>query len=381
MDVSSLPPRQTKAIFLITKATWGGAQQYVFDLLQEAVHDHLYDTVGLAYGEAGLLSKKVAELSIPVHELSALARDISPMQDIRAFVQMYRLFKKDWVDVAHLNSSKAGAIGALAARMAGVRRIVFTAHGWAFNEKRSYFSRLFFIFIHYVTILLSDVTIVVSQGLADQAAHWPFVKGKIHVIHLGIGPQDYLDRDNARDALIALDPTLTSTRTARWIGTIAELHPNKGIDIGIEAMRKIEDKDIPWIILGGGERKDEYTREKPINTHFLGFVPNAARYLKAFDLFLLPSRTEAFGYVLLEAGSAGIPVLASNVGGIPEIITSDQLGVLFPVGDTAELTKQIDAFASAGTEWEEKGTNLRESVQKRFSLEKMCKETFALYSR
>ncbi len=368
---------QKTVLYVITKATWGGAQKYVFDLITDAKERGVRAL--LAYGEPGTLSERVQALGIPTHQIEGLQRDISILNDIRAFRSFFRILKEVRPDVVHLNSSKAGFAGAIASRISRVPKVIFTVHGWAFTEPRNIFSKALFTLLHYFTVDLCHVTIANSNATAAYAKRWPFVKHKIHTIPLGIESITFKSREDARALLKAKDPSLSVRPDTLWIGTIAELHPNKGLDIGIRAWKRAGMQDAQWVVLGGGQ--DELRLEAQARTtggvHFIGFVPDAQQYLKAFDAFLLPSRTESFGYVLLEAGLASLPVIATSVGGVPEVVGG--AGVLVPANTPEELAKALKDMCENPDKRTQLGEALRTRVQEKFSLSNMRDTTFALY--
>lgn len=366
-----------KVLYVITKANWGGAQRYVYDLIAHA-EEHGY-TPALAYGERGLLAERVEALGVATHEVKSLGRDVSWFKEFSALTELTRLFQELHPEVVHLNSSKAGFIGALAAKRAGIRRIIFTAHGWAFTEPRSKLSRLFFRILQYWTVRLSGKTIAVSDFVAAQANKWD-VKNKIVGIHLGIDSLPYLTREEARAVLIQKKSSLAQKTDSLWVGTIAELHRNKGLDIGISGWEKAH-PDADWIIIGGGEEQERLTTlaEGNPSIHFLGFMSDAWKYLQAFDLFLLPSRTEALGYVVLEAGAAGVPVIASNAGGTKEALIGSPVGALFESENPASLAEMIQAYLRDIDSLQRTGLALKEYIITHFSLKNMLDETFALY--
>ncbi len=357
-----------KAIYVITKATWGGATRYVWDLMSHA-QAYSYEPV-LVYGEEGILADRAQEAGIRVLRLPSLVRNPSPFQDLRTIKDLAQVFRNERPAVVHLNSSKAGFLGAVAARRAKVPKIIFTAHGWAFNEDRSRFSKALYTFLHFITVKLSHTTIAVSEAVAHDAS------AKVMTIKNGIAPFPLLAKEEARSALKALDPKLDTG--GLWVGTIAELHKNKGLDIGIKGWREAK-VDAQWVVIGGGEEEKELKASAPSSVHFLGFVPDAATYLSAFDLFLLPSRTEALGYVILEAGMAGVPVLASNVGGIREAVGDAPVGALFAPEDTHSLAEMLRASLRDPENLKRTGAALKSHVSKNFSLERMLTDTFALY--
>src|SRR3989344_2699239 len=129
-----------KILFLITKATWGGAQRYVYDLATNVPQADFEPIV--AFGQSGRLTSMLAEKGIGAHQIPALGRDIAIVSDISSFFQILICLWREKPDVVHLNSSKAAALGAIAARIAGVQKIIFTVHGWPFNEKRGEFARM-----------------------------------------------------------------------------------------------------------------------------------------------------------------------------------------------------------------------------------------------
>ncbi len=385
MDVS---PRNAvagkKVLYVITKASWGGAQVYLNNLILEARAAGA--TPLLAYGVDGLLNERLTASGITTNRVPGLVRDPSLKDDVRTLFEFVKLFRTVRPDVVHLNSSKAGFTGALAARLAGVPKIIFTSHGWAFTESRGLLGRAFFLVLHYITVLLSHTTIVVSSALLSHTKNWLFVQKKIHMVHLGIITPDLLTRENARTELARHNPSLSKVSEKIWVGTIAELHPNKGLDTGIAAWNSFlstasEDssKSAQWVIIGGGEKEIELKKQAEgiEGLHFLGFVPDASLYLKAFDLFLLPSRTEALGYVLIEAGFAGAPVIAANVGGIPEVVVDPAMR--FPKNSPAEISSLLHSLLTHPNELPVLGEKLKKHVEKEFSLERMARETFELY--
>jgi glycosyltransferase involved in cell wall biosynthesis len=364
-----------KIFFCITKGNFGGAQRYVFDLATSLPAD-IFSTAVL-HGEGEALPKKLHKKNIRTLKLETLIRNIRLGQDIKTLREIIRIFKTEKPDIIHLNSSKMGLLGGLAGRLTKVPRIIFTGHGWAFNEERNWFVRKGLLFLHWITILLSHETIAVSEKTKKDISSLPFIKDKITVIHNGVGPQKFLDGFTARQTLA---PEIIANT---WIGTISELHKNKGLDFAIHAFAKLstEYKDSTFVIIGEGEERknletliSEYGLSKRI--FLLGFIENAARYLKAFDVFTLTSRTEAFPYVLLEAGYAGLPIVASNVGGIPEIIDKE---FLIEKGSVSMIEKTVEKILDNPITKKEVGERNKNHIQKKFSLSQTVQKTIALY--
>lgn len=367
-----------KVLYAITKANWGGAQRYVFDLAVAAKERGYAVTV--AYGEPGALVERLAEAGIETVSVPTLGRDISIRKDFAAIGDLARFIRTVHPDVIHLNSSKAGFIGALAARQARVPRIIFTAHGWAFNEDRPAWQRAAFALIHGMSVFLSTATICVSSATRRDMDWLPFSGKKLRVIRNGITCQTLVKRNEARARLL---PDHTGGTV---IGMISELHPTKRIEDAIEAMALLgkTHPEARLIVLGEGEQRSALERlihERGLETNvtLAGFVPDASSYLSAFDIFVHASRSEALAYVVLEAGCASLPVVATQVGGVPEIITDGENGLLVPKYRPDLMAAAISSLIEDPERAAQFATVLHAKVTSDFSKEQMIEKTFALY--
>ena len=138
--------KKHKVLIVITKSNWGGAQKYVFDLATNLSRDKF--DVRVIFGGHGILAEKLEEAGITTISIPELGRDVSILKDIKVFFKLWSIFKKQKAEIVHVNSSKIGGIGALAGRLSGAKKIVFTAHGWAFNENRSSLSKNIIKFLY-----------------------------------------------------------------------------------------------------------------------------------------------------------------------------------------------------------------------------------------
>ena len=352
------------------------AQRYVYDLARELPREDF--EVVVACGGSGVLVDKLKEAQARTIPLS-LTRDISPFRDLTSFFALVRLFRTERPHVVHLNSAKASGLGALAARFAGVPNIIFTAHGWAFNEDRSLLSRIAIKFLSWLTVILTHKTIAVSEAVHRDTRNWPFVKNNVITIHNGVDSIPFLSREEAHTKL-----NLPSD--AFIIGTIAELHSNKGLSYAIEAITKLSEKhpDFYYVVLGDGEEKSRLNalveaRGLHGRVLLLGFVKDASRYLKAFDCFVLPSIKEGLPYVILEAGLAKLPVIATSIGGIPEVIDDQKTGLLVPARNANAIAEALEKLITSPALHTSLGSSLYEKVLNDFSLDDMTTETLRLY--
>ena len=365
-------------LYLITKGNFGGAQRYVFELAtaaQAAGH-----TVAVATGTSGTLTERLQAAGIRTLQVPGLVRDVSLGADLRTYRELVSLFERERPDIVHLNSSKAAGIGIVAARRAGVRRVIFTAHGWAFNEARPWWQRVVLKLIYAVIIYGSSRTICVSDAVRRDMAWLPFSTRKLALVRNGITPFDILPRDDARKRLVP------ETADTIWLGMLSELHPTKRIEDAIDALEHVRTtyENLALVVLGEGEQRaklEQHARDRGVKKHvfLLGFVPDAPSYLRAFDIFLLPSRTEALSLALLEAGYASLPVVASGVGGIPEVIENHYTGLLVPPENAQDLAFSILSLLDDPDQARILGGNLHRRVLEDFMAERMVRETLALY--
>ena len=171
-----------------------------------------------------------------------------------------------------------------------------------------------------------------------------------------------------------------------WILTIAELHPIKRLNVLIDAMSQVVrlNPNVRSIIIGEGSERDTLQaqiKKAGLDTQvfLLGNITEAARFLPAGDVFILPSKSESYGYVLHEAGLAGLPVIATNVGGIPDIITHNQTGRLIQPDSPDALAREILHFLDHSQQWQTYAKHLQTAMKSR-STQKMVDATSALYT-
>ncbi len=370
-----------KILFVITKSNWGGAQKYVYELATAA--SSRYDTA-VILGGTGPLFQKLKSAGIRTISLSNLERDIKVISDILVFFELIKIFRKERPHIIHLNSSKIGGLGSLAGRISGIQQIIFTGHGWAFNEARPFIQKIIIRLSVFITLSLSHTTILVSKRLREDVSDFPFVQKKLVVIKNGVGPEIFLSKEDAREELMKINSALPLFEI--WIGTVAELHPIKGLTYAIDAFSNValNSPEINYVIIGEGEERKKIEmliKDKGLEkkVFLLGHIDNALKYLKSLDIFLLPSLSEGLGLSLLEAGLAALPVVASAVGGIPEIISDGENGILVPPQNPQKIIAALERVVGDEKYRLKLGENLRTTVQKDFSLEKMIAATLTLY--
>lgn len=373
-----------KIFYLITKGNFGGAQRYVFDLATGLPKANFEVTVIMGQGKT--LEKKLELSGVKTCRIESLGRDVNLWLDLKSFALIWLKLWREKPDVIHLNSSKIGGLGALAGRLAGIRKIVFTVHGLAHNEKRPSWQKSLIKISHWLSMIFCHEIITVAENLRQEIIAWPGLAQKVTTINNGVAPYKLFDKSVARREI------WPGHSDKFWIGTISELHQNKGLDYLIESfastVRALLGDSLGWslnlVIIGEGEERNKLQKlitDKKMNDRILlaGRIEDARHYLRAFDIFTLSSRTEALPYSILEAGLASLPVIASEVGGIPEVIDSPDKGILIPVGNIEEIKKSLLFLIKKPKYRQLAGLNLKHQVQQNFSLKQMVEKTIARY--
>ena len=388
-----------KILYLITKSNFGGAQRYVFDLAT-AMRERGHDVV-VGFGGNGTLAEKLAAASVRTITISGLERDVDPTNDFRTFLRLLDIFAAEQPDIIHLNSSKMGGLGALAARLwngwswvlkflnkgGHPARIIFTGHGWAFNEERSDIERFVIGTLHWLTIELTHQTIAVSRKTREQVSTLPFAWHKLAVIHNGVGSIMTLPCNEALTMILGDKKNVFLSGEPLIVGTLAELHKNKGLSYAIEGvaqLKKQTDMRVIFLILGEGEERAHLEAliaklELKDVVFLAGHKANGVSLLSAFDIFLLPSITEAFPYAILEAGKVGLPIVATAVGGIPEVIDDMESGILIQSKNPGEVARALSYLIKYPERRKQLGEAITRRIADRFNLETMVSETLKLY--
>lgn len=375
-----------KALLVITKSNWGGAQRYVFDLATTLPKDEYAVSVvlggtGLPGAPGGRLEDELRRRDIRTLFVSAFMRDVSLLNEWRVLRHLWDLFAVERPNVVHLNSSKAGGLGALAARLAGVPRIVFTVHGAPWEEDRGPMSRALIRFFSWLTFLMCHRIITISTDAFERIGAMPMCAQKVRLVHNGISALQFLDRAEARAALAPEAPA-----DLFLIGAVGELTWNKGYHVLLRAARTLKRRGHAFLlcIIGEGEERtflETMIEEENLQdvVRLIGFKPDAYQYLKAFDLFALSSLKEGLPYVALEAGQAGLPLVASAVGGIPDLIGDRVSGLRVPAHNHDDFADRLEELVDDPALRARLGAGLRERVDSEFSLPRMLQGTIAVY--
>jgi glycosyltransferase involved in cell wall biosynthesis len=338
----------------------------------------------LACASSGRLIELVKSQGLKVRPIRNFTRPISPLKDILAVFELVSLIKKERYVIVHTHNSKAGFIGRLAAKIAGVPVIVHTVHGFAFHPYEKFWRRKIFIFLERLATRWCDVMIVISEAMVNWAVKERIVTcDKIVKIYSGIEIDKFLFQTNIsakRKAWGIKDDELV-------IGEVAKLWEGKGQDILLAAIPEIirEVSNLKVIFVGEGELEHRlkniaYKLNIQDKIIFTGFRADIPEITSVFDIACLPTLWEGMGRSVLEAMVSGKPVVASRVGGIVDLVQDGVTGILVEPGDYQALAKAIIRLLKDKGLRQKMGEEARKRVDERFSTEKMVAEIEKIYN-
>ena len=387
------PESRIRVIHIITRLDRGGSAQNTF--LTAMGHDKSKFSVGLVYGspktmsadDATLLNADLQRLDragVSVFHVPTLVREINPVLDAWATVALWRLLRRERPEVVHTHTSKAGAVGRLAAWLARVPAVIHTPHGHIFY---GYYGTAASALIRLVERLLAKITdriVTLTDRGAQEHVHYRIARAKkFTTIHSGI--------DLARFRSVHVDPAVKRKELGlppdgAMVGTVGRLVPIKGLEWLLNAAPRVlaQFPQACFVIIGDGPLLGELKQlaaELGIGPSvvFLGAREDVPGCLAVLDLFVLPSLNEGMGRVLLEAMAVGCPVVATRVGGIPDIVVDGTTGLLVPPRDDRALAEAILALLRDRSRRAAYGEAARRHVDGRFAVETMVRHVERLY--
>lgn len=291
---------------------------------------------------AGPSSEGAAAILIP-----HLGRKIRPLHDLLAFAEMYAKIRQGRYTIVHTHSSKAGILGRWAARLAGVPIIVHTPHGHVFYGYYERVPTYLFIVLERLTARITDKIITLTEaGIREHVERRIAPREKFISIHSGVDLAPYTE--------LPPDPAAARKRfglspDCLVVGSVGRFEPVKGYDILLRAagLLRTRQPKVQFLLAGEGEEAPHLKRlaeelQVDDRVFFPGWQQELPHVLSALDLFVLPSRNEGMGRVLVQAMAMGTPIVATRVGGIPEVLGEGETGLLVAPDDPIELAAAIE---------------------------------------
>lgn len=271
-------------------------------------------------------------------------RDINILQDFKSLINVYSKIKEIKPDIIYCHSSKAGFIGRIPAVLLGIP-VIYNAHGWAFNMRTHKIKRIIYAFIEKTLAIFSTKIIAISEDEYNSALSWKICSSKKLVLI-----KNCIDIRNSKVEISKEEilNELNLNKNDLIIGMVGRVSEQKGPKTFVKIAKKISKiyKNVHFLYIGDGELRDEI--EELIASENLqdkvtitGWKKKVLNYINVFDIALLTSNWEGFGLVILEYMLMKKPVIASNVGGIKNIIKNNETGILVPTGDVDKFSNEI----------------------------------------
>jgi len=399
-------PEPIRVLHIITRMVKGGAQENTLAnvLGFSAPGWECSLATGPALGPEGSLEPECLAAGVRMLRIPELVRELSPFQDLRAVQRLIRLCQKERPHIVHTHTSKAGILGRIAARRAGVPIVVHTPHGHVFHSYGSQIKTKVFIGAERHCAPMADRLVALTPN--ERQEHLELGVGRVadwSIVHSGINFEPFeagrAERRAARKELGLTDETPV-------IGTVGRLVPIKGQRYLIDAFARLASQGsrAHLLLVGDGELRDEllddcygrglrvvkhYSRELPPKlevhesweptVHFVGLRRDVPRLMSAMDLFTLPSLNEGMGRVLVEAMAMELPCVASRVSGIPDVVLDGETGCLVAPRDPEALANALSMLLADPRRAQAMGRRGRERVVPEFGAGRMLEKLEGIY--
>lgn len=362
----------------------GGMKEHVLSLLQH-LDKKKYNLLVASPQHKGLVNELRQAASCVTIIPIDLPGEFSPWQDWKRVDRLKSLLQELNIHLVHTHGARAGFIGRLAACRAGVPIIVNTAHNFVYETRVPFWKKILLLAANRWLAHYTSHHIAISQAMSRQVRRLEGVPPhKISTIYNGIDLSRFqvvLDCAKAKKALGIREK-------GPVVAVIARLIPAKGVAVFMQAAVKIKEvcPDAQFLIIGDGPQRRELEAKAERlgiapETFFLGFRQDVPAILPLVNVVAVPSLSEGLSIGVLEAMAARRPVVASRVGGLPELVQPGVNGILVPPGEWDPLAKAIISILENPVRAEKMGRNGRLLVEEKFQLATMVRETEKIYDR
>ena len=321
---------------------------------------------------------------VDIRLIETMRREPRLSDDLESVRKIYRIIKREKPDIVHTHTAKAGATGRLAAHLARVPVIVHTFHGHAFENYFSQTQSRFFVTIEKALAKLTHRIIAISprqkRDLVDRYRIAP--ESKVRVVPLGFELERFLRTEKNG----ALKASLGIPASHRLLGIIGRLVPIKNHAMALRVLKQLssQEPNVHLCIVGDGESRRDIERmaeELGVrkHVHFLGWVKEIERIYEGLDVLLLTSLNEGTPVAVIEAMASSVPVVATSVGGVPDLLQGDRNGLSCRVNDVDEMAAKVRRLLEDADLASELCRNAKSFAEKNYSYQRLVRDIDELY--
>jgi len=383
------PEKRTKIVRIIARLNIGGPALHVVNLnkgLSSDRFESLLVTGSPNPGEGSMLDY-AQENDVHPLEISQMVGEASLRpRDFKALLKLYRILRVERPQIVHTHTAKAGFLGRLAAQMAGVPVIIHTYHGHVLNGYYGPATSWLLKMMERGLARITDRLVAVSELVKEDLIAYRIAPAeKISVIPLGFDLEPFFNCRSLRGQFrseLGLGPDI------RLVGILGRIAPIKNHRLFLESAARIVEQDstVRFVIVGDGILKSEmegYAQDLHISEQviFTGWRRDLPRIYADLDVLVVSSNNEGTPVSAIEAMASGCPVVATRVGGLPDIIKEGETGYLVSARQPQPLAGAIVRVIENAQAAEQMGRSGRLSVKEKFSLDRLVSDTEALYEK
>jgi len=347
-------PRHPRVLHMITRIDRGGSAEVVLDIAarQRAAGCRVTLAMGISLDPQLDPDEYERRTGVQVVRIDTLLREVSPLADVRAFAALYRLTRSIRPDLVHTHTSKAGIVGRAAAWLARAPAIVHSPHGHIFYGYYGPTKTRIFITLERLAARLCDrVTTLTDLGARDHVKFRIATADRFATIRPGVDVGQFLNGARRRDPVRTQLGVKRDELLVCWVGRLV---PIKDCATFVRACAEVarSQSRVRFIIAGDGELRSQLEAQADrlrVPVQFLGSRSDVPDLMAASDLFVLSSTNEGFGRVLVEAMASGLPIVATKVGGVPEVVEHGRSGLVVPPGDSSAMADAMRRLLSDDT--------------------------------
>ena len=361
----------------------GGVEEYLYLLLKN-LDQNKYENVLIVSEDYKKYKEKFEDICKKIYFVP-MQREINLKKDFRAINEIRKILKKQKYDLLYMHSSKAGALGRLATFFKNKNKNIYNAHGWYFNAKIGKTKKILFAFIEKILALKTAAIINISKSEYESALKWKIAKkSKMTIIENGIDFECFYDYSKYREEIRKKNNIKDNEIVIGVVGRISE---QKDPMTTIKAFNLLNDKNknFKLMFIGSGELEKkviDYAKDNDIDNKVIitNWVKSVKQYISSIDIAILPSKWEGFGLAILEYMACDKPIIATNVGGISDIIKNNINGYLIKPEDYKDLSNKILELLSNKAVTEKMIKN-NKTYRNKYSIKNTAKKSMNLFEK